>query len=634
MIKGVSIKLNLVILLIVGGLLSGYSSCPARDHIPALKSLQDSSLTVLVNNNRMLPLKELERGSFVYLGIGPTGAFASRLGDYLEMPSISPGSITAASLARVLPELKGYDRVIAGISAAALPQDDEFREVMQELIRILESRESVVVFFGTPLQPENLEGLERVDALLVAGGSEDRDQDLAAQAIFGAIGASGRLTCSIGDVFPAGWGISTDGGLRLRYTLPGEAGYGGGRLAAEIDSIVNAGLAAGAFPGCRVLVALGGEVIVDAAYGYHTFAGRVAVERNDLYDLASVTKISGPLPLYMRLVDEGRLDIDRPLSDYWDGWQSRLFRRSNKEGLILRDILAHQAGILPYINFWAETIRGDNYIRRWYRHQNSGSHSLMLGGHLYLRDSFRERVYRSIRRSELLPHGEYRYSCLPFIISPEVIAAVDGREYTRALYEDFYRPLGAVSLRYNPLDHFPSYRIVPTEYDNNFRRQLVHGYVHDEAAAVLGGVSGNAGLFSTAGDLAKLMQMYLNGGEYGGRRYLSEEVLREFTRVQFPENDNRRGLGFDKPLPSNHRLPPERAYPCHGASASSFGHGGFTGTFVWMDPRHDLLYIFLSNRVHPTRANNLVSSMNIRTGILQVVYDSITRRENDCLSGK
>jgi CubicO group peptidase (beta-lactamase class C family) len=634
MIRGVSIKVNLAILLLVCGLLSGYSSYPARDHIPAPNSLQDSSLTVLINNNRMLPLKELERGSFVFLGIGRTGVFASRLGDYLEMPSILPGSTTAASIAQVLPELKGYDRVIAGISAAALPGDEEFREVLQELIRILESRESVVVFFGTPLQPENWEGVERVDALLVAGGSEDRVQDLAAQAVFGAIGASGRLSCSIGDIFPAGSGISTAGGLRLRFPPPGEAGFDGGRLTAEIDSIVNAGLAAGAFPGCRVLVALGGEVIVDTAYGYHTFAGRVAVEKNDLYDLASVTKISGPLPVYMKLVDEGRLDIDRPLSDYWDGWQSRLFRRSNKQGLVLRDVLAHQAGIVPYINFWEETVRGGNYIRRWYRHQNSGSHSLRLGGHLYLRDSFRERVYRSIRRSELLPHGEYRYSCLPFIISPEVIAAVDGREYTTALYEDFYRPLGAVSLRYNPLDHFPAYRIVPTEYDHNFRRQLVHGYVHDEAAAVLGGVSGNAGLFSTAGDLAKLMQMYLNGGEYGGRRYLSEEVLREFTRVQFPENDNRRGLGFDKPLPSNHRLPPERAYPSHGASASSFGHSGFTGTFVWMDPRHDLLYIFLSNRVHPTRANNLVSSMSIRTGILQVVYDSIKRKEVECLSGK
>ena len=634
MIKGVSIKVNLAILLLVCVSPSGYTSCPDRGHNMAVNSLQDSSLTVLVNNNRMLPLNGLERGSFVFLGIGRTGAFASRLGDYLEMPFISPGSITASSLAQVLPELMGYDRVIAGISAADLPGDHEFIEVLRELLCVLESRESVVVFFGTPRQLENWKGLERVDALIVTGSSDDRSQDLAAQAVFGAIGASGRLSADSGDIFPAGAGISTAGGLRLRFLPAGEAGSGGGRLTAEIDSIVNAGLAAGAFPGCRVLVALGGEVIVDTAYGYHTFAGRVAVERNDLYDLASVTKITGPLPMYMKLVDEGRLDIDRPLSDYWNGWQSRLFRRSNKEGLVLRDILAHQAGIAPYMNFWAETVRGDNYIRRWYRHQNSAGHSLRLGGHLYLRDSFRERVYRSIRRSELLPHGEYRYSCLPFIISPEVIAAVDGREYTMALYEDFYRPLGAVSLRYNPLVHFPAYRIVPTEYDNNFRRQLVHGYVHDEAAAVLGGVSGNAGLFSTAGDLAKLMQMYLNGGEYGGRRYLSAEVLREFTRVQFPENDNRRGLGFDKPLPSNYRLPPEGAYPCQGASASSFGHSGFTGTFVWMDPRHDLLYIFLSNRVYPTRANNLLSSMNIRTGILQVVYDAIERRGNPCLSGK
>jgi CubicO group peptidase (beta-lactamase class C family) len=585
--------------------------------------LQDPSLTVLLNRDGMLPLGELERGNFAFLGVGPVHAFAARLGDYLEIPSVIAGIDQVGGIYGMLSMLDGYDRIIAGIS---VPVELVSGEMVAALMHLLEYRESVVVFFGKPCELEYWTGIERVDALLVAGGHDDRIQDLSAQAVFGAIGASGRLCANIGDVFSAGAGISTPGGLRLRFMDPWEAGFDEG-LASDIESIVNAGLAAGAFPGCRVLVAVGGNVVIDRAYGFHTFAGRMAVEKNDLYDLASVTKISGPLPLYMKLVDEGLLDIDRPLSYYWDDWQGRLFRRSDKEKLLLRDLLAHQAGIVPYLPFWQETMNPQGYIRRWYRHQDQAGYSLRIGDHLYLRDNFRERVYRSIRRSELLSHGVYRYSCLPFIISPEVITAIDGREYTTALYEDFYRPLGAASLRYNPLDHFPSYRVVPTEFDINFRRQLVHGHVHDEAAAVLGGISGNAGLFSTAGDLAKLMQMYLNGGEYGGRRYLSEEVLMEFTRVQFPENDNRRGLGFDKPLLSNHLLSPGRAYPCLGASPSSFGHSGFTGTFAWMDPRHDLLYIFLSNRVHPTRANNLIGSMNIRTEILQAVYDAIERRD-------
>jgi CubicO group peptidase (beta-lactamase class C family) len=210
-------------------------------------------------------------------------------------------------------------------------------------------------------------------------------------------------------------------------------------------------------------------------------------------------------------------------------------------------------------------------------------------------------------------------------VSPAVIEEITGRPYTEALYEDFFRPLGATTLRYNPRSSFPAYRIVPTETDNFFRRELVHGYVHDEASAVLGGISGNAGLFSSAGDLAKLLQMYLNSGEYGGIRYLSKEVIDEFTSVQFPENNNRRGLGFDKPLIDNDLLPVHRRYPSEGASPSSFGHSGFTGTFVWMDPEYDLLYIFLSNRVHPTRDNNLISSLNIRTAILQVFYDELEK---------
>jgi CubicO group peptidase (beta-lactamase class C family) len=602
--------------------------CHAGGDIRESLPLQDSSLIVLLNKNGQLPLGELERGNFVFLGIGPVHAFAARLADYLEMPSVITGIDQVSDLYGMLAMPDGYNRIIAAIS---VPGEQVCGETAAALMSMLETRESVVVFFGKPSELEYWKGIERVDGLLVAGGRDDCLQDLAAQAVFGAVGVSGRLCVGIGDVFSAGEGISTPGGLRLRFMDPWEAGLDG-KLISDIDSIVNKGLAAGAFPGCRVLVAVGGNVVIDRAYGFHTYAGRVAVERNDLYDLASVTKISGPLPLYMKLVDEGRLDIDLPLSHYWDDWQGRLFRRSDKEGLLLRDLLAHQAGILPYLAFWQETMNPRGYIRRWYRHQAQEGYALRIGDHLYLRDNFRNRVYRSIRRSHLLSHGVYRYSCLPFIISPEVISAVDGREFIMALYEDFYKPLGAVSLRYNPLDHFPSYRIVPTEFDTDFRRRLVHGHVHDEAAAVLGGISGNAGLFSTAGDLAKLMQMYLNGGEYGGRRFLSEEVLREFTRVQFPENDNRRGLGFDKPLLTNHLVSAERAYPCRGASPSSFGHSGFTGTFTWMDPEYNLLYIFLSNRVHPTRANNLIGSMNIRTEILQAVYDAIGRMEGSWLS--
>lgn len=581
------------------------------------------SLTVLSNKNNILPLTELDRGEFAVLTIGEAGEFASRVNDYLMMPVIEIEPLCGESVVRGLAQMARYDRVVAGITAAALPANPANRNLARRLAQVLAEKEAVVVFFGPPVFLGQWKGLENVDGLLSVPSDSPLSRDLAAQAVFGATGATGRLPAAAGDLFPVGAGKDIPGGWRLGYSIPEEAGIDGDALQRRVDSIVFTGLAHSAYPGCRVLAAVGGMVIFDAAYGYHTYDKRVAVEKDDLYDLASVTKISGPLPLYMKLVDEGRIDLDLPLSHYWDDWQNRLFRRSNKEGLTLRDLLAHQSGIVPYISYWERTVRRGNYIRRWYRHEPAGRHNTGIGAHLYLRDDFRDRVYRDIRRSDLFPHGEYRYSCLPFIVSPEVLSRVDGRPYARALYEDFYKPLGAGTLRYNPRHQFSIYRIVPTEVDNNFRRKLVHGYVHDEAAAVLGGISGNAGLFSSAGDLAKLLQMYLNGGEYGGRRYLSQQVINEFARAQFPENDNRRGIGFDKPVLDNAERSPERAYPCRGASASSFGHSGFTGTFVWMDPEYDLLYIFLSNRVHPTRDNNLISTLNIRTEILQVFYDEL-----------
>jgi CubicO group peptidase (beta-lactamase class C family) len=585
----------------------------------------ETSFTVLLNRNEIIPFADLDSGRYAFLMIGDAEVFSSRINDYLEMPVFKLENGSTDGFRQILSELDYYDRIITGISASALPLDDRNRPVVNELMHFLAGKESVIVFFGPPPFLGQWHGIENVDGLLLAHTDDGLVQDLSAQLLFGAIGASGRLDLQAGEMFSEGAGLDTRGGIRLKYTIPEEAGLDSRAIDSIVDSIVETGLTAGAFPGARVLVAVGGKIILDKAYGHHTYDKRISVEKTDIYDLASVTKITGPLPLYMKLADEGRLDIDRPLSYYWDDWKSRLFRRSNKKGLILRDLLTHQSGIAPYINYWPQTIRNGNYIRRWYRPDSAKGYSLEISNHLYLRDNFRKRVYRTIRRSDLLSHGEYRYSCLPFIVSPAVIEEIDGRSYTMALYDDFLKPLGATTLRYNPLLSFPAHRIVPTETDNNFRKSLVHGYVHDEASAVLGGISGNAGLFSSAGDLAKLLQMYLNKGEYGGRRYLSAEVINEFTRTQFPENNNRRGLGFDKPLIDNDLLPASRAYPTTGASPLSFGHSGFTGTFVWMDPEYDLLYIFLSNRVYPTRDNNLISSLNIRTSVLQVFYDELEK---------
>jgi CubicO group peptidase (beta-lactamase class C family) len=257
---------------------------------------------------------------------------------------------------------------------------------------------------------------------------------------------------------------------------------------------------------------------------------------------------------------------------------------------------------------------------KWYSTVADKKHTLCVAPGMYLDKKFLKVVNDEIRKTPLKTRGKYVYSDLPLVITPQIVKHVSGTDFKQFIEDEFYRPLGAWALTYNPLDRFKKEQIVPTELDTYYRNQLIQGTVHDESAAVLGGISGNAGLFASANDLAKLMQMYLQMGNYGGRQFVSEATMREFTRVQFPQNNNRRGLIFDKPSLKLDSLSPSEAYPCKEVSPESFGHSGFTGTFVWMDPKCGLLYIFLSNRVCPTRNNNLISDLNVRTEILSGIY--------------
>jgi CubicO group peptidase (beta-lactamase class C family) len=268
-------------------------------------------------------------------------------------------------------------------------------------------------------------------------------------------------------------------------------------------------------------------------------------------------------------------------------------------------------------------MEGNNLSHKLYSADQREPFDSEVAPGMYLDSRFKKNVYKAIRISPLETRGKYVYSCLSFIIAPEVITKLSGMKYTEYLDKNFYRPLGATTVTYQPSRKFSDDQVVPTEYDAIFRKRLVHNSVHDEASAVLGGISGNAGLFASANDLAKIVQMYVQFGTYGGKEYLKRATIEEFNRVQFPQNNNRRGLGFDKPLIDNQKFDRANAYPCPAVSPQSFGHSGFTGTFFWADPSNGLIYIFLSNRVNPTRDNNKLSEMNVRTEILQTVYEQL-----------
>lgn len=587
------------------------------------RKLIKNSITVLKNKN-ILPVQGLDTLKIATLNIGGNEVstfqdFTSKYTkvDHFVLPKNSP----LQTWVEIQEKLKSYNLIIAGIQGISIYPANNFgiSATQQKAVLDLSNENRVVfAFFGNAYALRHFTNIQNSSALVVTYQNTALTQELAAQLIFGAFGSAGKLPVTIDSRFRLHEGIITIPNKTLAYTLPEEVGIRSDLLNFKIDSIVNLGLSEKAFPGCQVLVAKNGNVIFQKSYGWHTYEQKIKVQNSDLYDWASVTKVTGPLPALMQMVDMGKLDVEKPLSDYWPG-----FKNSNKQGITIREFLAHQSGIAAWLPFWQMATGKRGELRSVnFRSQPSDSFQVRVSENLYLRNSYRQAIFDTIRNSKL-GEKKYLYSDLSFHIYPEVITILSGQRYEDFVRNRFYLPLGATTVTYNPYLHFGHTQIVPTETDELFRMQNIHGFVHDEGAAMLGGISGNAGLFGCAGDLAKIFQMYLQKGYFGGKRYISEETITRFNQVQFPENNNRRALGFDKPLISNKTESPTNSYPAADASENSFGHTGFTGNMVWADPDNGLLFVFLSNRVHPTRENNKISDLNIRVGLHQAIYDCV-----------
>lgn len=502
----------------------------------------------------------------------------------------------------------------------------------------------VLNFFTYPYALGSFGDIDMADAVVISYTDDSLNQRYAAQGIFGGSQLKGRLPVSVDGIFRSGQGITTTPAKRLKYSFPESVDMDSDTLLL-IDHIVREAIRAKAMPGCQVLVARRGEVIYNRSFGYHTFRNRTPVRPTDVYDLASVTKIASTVPSLIRLQSEGLFSPDDSLGNYFPGIDT-----SAKSDLTFREILAHQAGLKAWIPFYTSTLevldtsqtlfstkfsyaypyrlgpaayanRNIRYKDSVYTHAYDLDYPVQVADGMYLREGYQDSIYRWILES---PLGEkkYRYSDLGYYFMYRMVENLTDTLFYPYNWYNFYGPLGAETLGFLPLNRYGKERIVPTENDMVFRRQLVHGHVHDPGAAMLGGVAGHAGLFSNANDLAKLMQMYLNNGEYGGRRYLDSATLVEYTRCQFCENENRRAMGFDRPLEGEEEGPATRE-----ASPRSYGHSGFTGTLVWMDPEYDLLYVFLSNRVFPDQDNTTLITMDVRTNIQQVLYRAITDRK-------
>lgn len=388
-------------------------------------------------------------------------------------------------------------------------------------------------------------------------------------------------------------------------------------LSDSIDAVMKFALDSMTFPGAQVVVLHQGRLVHHDTYGFHSYQGVQEVRWTDLYDLASVTKVATATPALMYLYDQSRLDLDANLCSLFP-----ILCNSNKGVLLLREVLAHQARLIPYIVYWQSCIRKNGrFKRRTFRSESSGKYSVKICDDLFLHNKYRKKINKAIRKSDLNPEPGYVYSGLTFLLYPDFIYDMTGLRIDSFMYQTFYDDLGAGRLTYRPLDRFGLDEIVPTEVDTFFRHQPVHGYVHDEAAAMLDGLSTNAGLFANALDLAKYGQMLLNGGSYGGKQFFSPSTVEEFTRAQFAEQNNRRGLGWDKPP-----LDDAPSYMAPSASPDSFGHSGFTGTYFWVDPANETVLVLLSNRVNPTRNNRKLYSLNIRPDLHEVIYSFLRNK--------
>lgn len=569
------------------------------------RRLTEQRIVLLKNDSNIIPVQDLKSSKIALLSnLVSKNYIEEALEKYAKITRFNFNSVITSPTEKE--QLNAYAIIIV-----ALHSTNDIRNLKE--LQLPENK--IVITFSKKITTEFLSAKEKHSALLFSQDSNQLSQEYSAQLVFGGIAAKGKLQNTFSPVFYKGFGLTTKK-IRLKYTIPEEVGMNAKFINQKVDSIMNFAIQNHAFPGAQLLVAKNNAVIFHKTYGFHTYDSIQKVQKNDLYDLASVTKITGPIPALMKLYDEGIIHLDEPFSRYWHSWKNK----KNKKNLTLRELLAHQAGLKSYIVFLSTVMKKGKFKKRFVRNKPSSTFSLKAYDNLFVNKRFENKMYRIIKKSKVREKKKYTYSGLSFLLYPSLILQLTETNYQAYLQKEFYKPLGAYTLGFIPAaKHFKN-NIVPTEIDSFFRKSLTKGWVHDENAALLGGVSGNSGLFATASDMAKIMQLYVQKGRYGGKRYFKESTLTEFTEAQYPENGNRRGLGFDKPLLKNSTLALKDAYPAPEVSSESFGHSGFTGTFVWADPTNQLVFIFLSNRVYPTRKNRNLYKLNIRPALQQVFY--------------
>ncbi len=604
-----------------------YSDLNGEKSKELYRELCEASVTVVKNDNNLLPIGSVIDNNMasVSIGEGSSAAFQKMLSTYKPMRNYSfyDGPSSQEQINEMLGYLEPYNTIIVDIHGISSKPGRNYGITtgMVDFVNQLKQQNKKVILclFGTPYA---IQYFPATDVLICANQDGKDQQEIVPQIIFGALSSKGRLPVSV-LAYKTGTGVNITSINRIAFGTPESVGIDGISLK-RIDDIAAAAVNDHVFPGCEILVARQGKIIYEKQFGGLSYRTNERVTPETIYDLASLTKVSATLQAVMLLYDRKQISLDEKASKYLPELSG-----TSKQNFTVRDLLLHRSGLISfYPSLWDRTkTSAGGLLPEYYSSKQDTAYYLQVAPKLFAKGALRDSVWKWVvespmnnRRDRAGNYG-YLYSDLGFLTLQKIVERITGQPLDIFVAANIYEPLGLPYLGFNPLRRFPEKQIAPTEQDYRFRGQLLQGTVHDQMAAIVGGVSGHAGLFGTARDLAVLLQMNLWKGNYAGKRYYEQATVPFFSRMY--DESHHRGLGWDKaPADGN------SSYVSPQASVNSFGHTGFTGTMVWVDPEEDLVFIFLSNRVNPDAENTAITTQRTRRKIQDVVYSSLIQRKS------
>ena len=574
----------------------------------------ESAITLVKNSKEVLPLLATKKYLHVSFGKNTRSDFLTdKMKMYIDVDSFEGDDYS------LINDSKDYDAIIIsyhGSSSSPYASNIIPEDVAEKINNISNSNNVILNLFLNPYSLNSFKSIDNFESIIISYQNNIISQEITADLMFGARSFKGKIPVS-NNFFKVNHGLTFEKKEILGFSRPAYEGFDSKKLQ-YLDSIAISSIDSMIAPGIQMLVSKNGKVVYNKSFGYHTYEKKVKLNNDHVFDLSSITKIIATMPLVLQEYDKGKLNLNTKLSELFP--KKRL---KDKGQISLKEMLSHYARLRPWIPFYEETLDNNEKPKsRFYKRNSKSSFSTQVSENLFLKTNYREKIFKSIINSELREELEYKYSDLPFYFLKFWFEDMYNKPLNILANDRVFSKLGLKRTMFNPHEKINLNEIVPSEKDDFFRYSKLHGYVHDEGAAMLGGISGHAGLFSNSYEVAIVLQAMIQKGNYNNFRLFSQDSFDKFNFCYFCDKDNRSGVGFDKP-----QIEGKHGSTFGGVSLKSFGHYGYTGSMAWADPEEDIIFIFLSNRTYPTRENTLLQTSNTRTRSQEIVYKSLIDSE-------